>query len=196
MIEWSQKSFEWVSVHWYEGTFCLGNNVGSSWFVLEKSSLTKEVTDFIFHYLFSFFTSIEYLSGNTLSLHEKEKVITLITFFDNKVSCLILMILKGIGQLRSLVWLHGGQNWNLTQKCIILFSLFACWILDNMIKGLSVESPQNAVSIRSNCGSSWGVIQQSKFSESLSFFVCLEHSWLSVSWEYFCASKGSWLYNV
>lgn len=60
------------------------------------------------------------------------------------------------------------------EEFFIFFSLFHAGISDNMVEGLSIKSPELAIGFRSDGGGSWGVIEESEFSEIFTRLIGLE----------------------
>lgn len=66
------------------------------------------------------------------------------------------------------------------QEIFILLSLLLRCFLHNVVESSSVKHPELSVRLSSDGSSSWGVVQQSKFSEDVSWSVVLEMLGLSV----------------
>jgi len=91
------------------------------------------------------------------------------------------MFFDSISHFRSLIMIHILKNWNLLENLFILLSFLLGGILYDMIEGSSIKGPKFTVSVGFDCGSSWGVIKKSQFTENVSWNILLQESLLAIN---------------
>ena len=74
--------------------------------------------------------------------HYQKEDVTLSTFGNNIVACIVPLLLNSIGQLISFVCIYILQNRYFLEELLIFFAFLLCRILDDEVESSSVKSPQ------------------------------------------------------
>lgn len=147
LVEGPEHSFEGVAVHLHALDFCASDHVCSPRLITKQCKLSEIITRRIVLNSLGLFSRVQHLRRVSLSLHEEEHVTSLVAFFDYGLALGEPAVFKGLGYLRSLVVVHGLQQWHFPQELLVLFSLSNSCIFHNMIKGLAVQGIQYGVTI-------------------------------------------------
>ena len=148
-----------MPVHRDHYTIRCSNNISSSWFTLEKSSFSEEITLLVVHDFLWRFTGLYSLGCDCSALLQKEKVVASLTFFYYHLIFAKLMLNESISKFGSFIWLHSLKNGNRFQERLILLSAPLCCIFHNMVESISVEFPKHTGFISCDSSCSWSVIK-------------------------------------
>ena len=102
-INWSEQSAETLAIEGYNLEACLGNDICSSWLILQQGTLAEVVSLLVLVDGDGRLARLEGFGSCSPTAHDHEEAVTFSSLRDNIVSFLVPFLEDGIGKLRFLI---------------------------------------------------------------------------------------------
>ena len=113
------------------------------------------------------------LQGYGLTIDDEVELVSIVAFINDEVIFIKIFLFKCICDLQPLIRIHGGQDIHTGEEGFVLRSLSRGCILHDVVEGVSVQAPNDTVSLGKNGCCSWCVIEKCQLSKAISWLVVL-----------------------
>ena len=113
------------------------------------------------------------LQGYGLTIDDEVELVSIVAFINDEVIFIKIFLFKCICDLQPLIGIHGRQDIDTREEGFVLRSLSRGCILHDVVEGVSVQAPNDTVSLGKNGCRSWCVIEKCQLSKAISWLVVL-----------------------
>ena len=181
-------SFQWA----------LRNDVSSSRGILEECQLSEVVSFLILLNFRWCCTGCQLFCSDCFTRdYDIEPVTVLsVSLSDDLVIGVETLLLDHIRDLGSLVVVKALKYWHSLQEIFVFVSLVLRGIFHNVVESHTVKLPKKTLFLRDDCSCSWCIVEQSKFTECITWLIVPHLLGLSFSIEELEAIKFAFFNNV